>query len=247
MARAGAAVGLQVPAPPGTCYPASVSAPESEAELFARARALAGQSVLQVARAAGRAVPGEMLRAKGFVGGLVEQVLGASAGSRAEPDFPTLGVELKTLPVSSEGRPLESTNVCTLPPREMLVAEYATSLVRKKLARVLWVPVEGSRALPLAERRFGEPLLWSPDAAEEAVLRADWELIAERFARGQADTITGHLGVALQMRPKAASSRARRLAYDEDGATVLDLPRGFYLRASFTREIVRRGYAWSRD
>ena len=41
--------------------------------------------------------------------------LGASAGSKPEQDFAALGVELKTIPVDSLGRPLETTFVCVAP------------------------------------------------------------------------------------------------------------------------------------
>ena len=44
--------------------------------------------------------------------------------------------------------------------------------MRHKLSRVLWVPVEGARHIPLAERRVGSPLLWSPSEEEERLLRA---------------------------------------------------------------------------
>ena len=54
------------------------------------------------------------LRAKGLAGTLIERALGASAGSTAEPDFPALGIELKTIPIDAAGRICESTFVCTI-------------------------------------------------------------------------------------------------------------------------------------
>ena len=74
-------------------------APETESELFARALDLAGSTLGQLGEKLGIAVPQELLRAKGWFGQALELFLGATARSRAAPDFEALGIELKTLPV----------------------------------------------------------------------------------------------------------------------------------------------------
>ncbi len=217
-----------------------VAPPKSEAELEERARALSGLRLGELAASLGRDVPTEMTKAKGWAGQLLELALGASAGSRAEPDFVGLGVELKTLPVDARGKVLESTFVCTIELPEMDRAEWESSRLKKKLGRVLWVPVEGTRSLPLAERRLGTPFFWSPSADEEAELRHDWEEAASLIGRGRTAELTAHAGVALQVRPKAARGSSRRRSFDEDGALHDEQPKGFYLRATFTAELLRR-------
>ncbi len=219
------------------------AAPESEAELLQRARGLAGLRIGQLAERFSLLAPADLRRAKGFVGALVERALGATAGSRAAPDFEALGIELKTLPVDSRGRALESTFVCTIPLVEIGEVEWLSSRVRRKLNRVLWVPVQGERQIPVPERQIGEPLLWALTAEAEAALRFDWEELAGIIGRGDVESITGHIGRCLQIRPKAADSHARRRGIDADGVGFAALPRGFYLRASFTSEIVRQNYA----
>lgn len=77
-------------------------------------------------------------------------------------DFAALGVELKTIPVDSQGRPLETTFVCVAPLTGNSGVTWESSHVRHKLKRVLWVPVEGDRAIPLAERRVGAPAAVEP-------------------------------------------------------------------------------------
>lgn len=223
--------------------PPSVSAPATEAELLGRARALSGLSLEELAARHGRSVPDSQLRAKGFIGQLLEQALGATASSRAQPDFEALGIELKSLPVDARGRPKESTFVCTIALTEIGDVEWERSRVRRKLSRVLWVPVQADRSLPLARRRIGEPLLWSPDAEEEAALRFDWEELAGIIGRGDVEAITGHLGKHLQVRPKAKDSSVRRRGFDEDGAYFEAPPRGFYLRTSFTARLLEKHYA----
>ncbi|MEO6600661.1 MAG: DNA mismatch repair endonuclease MutH [Polyangiaceae bacterium] len=219
------------------------SPPETDAELLTRARGLAGMTLSELAGRFSLAAPPDLRRHKGFVGALVERALGATAGSRAAPDFEALGIELKTLPVDSRGRALESTFVCTIPLIEIGEVEWMSSRVRRKLSRVLWVPVEGERQIPVAQRRIGEPLLWSLTEAAETALRFDWEELAGIIGKGDVETITGHLGRCLQIRPKARDSHARRRGIDGDGARFAALPRGFYLRATFTSEILRQNYA----
>jgi DNA mismatch repair protein MutH len=221
-------------------------APNTEVELLERAKAIAGLTLAELARAAGLAVPGDLRRAKGFVGQLVERALGATSGSRAGPDFETLGIECKTLPLDASGRPVESTFVCTIPLGHVGDIEWEDSPVRAKLRRVLFVPVEGERERAVAERRIGEPFLWSPSADEEADLRFDWDELSGRIGRGDVESITGHLGRYLQVRPKAADSRSRRIARDVDGAAFSALPRGFYLRATFTERVVRARFGLER-
>jgi DNA mismatch repair protein MutH len=201
---------------------------------------IAGLTVGQLASLLGFEVPPDLRRAKGFVGGLVERALGATAASRAEPDFPELGVELKTLPVDAAGHCLESTFVCTAEVGDSADVEWEGSRLWKKIRHVLWVPVEGTRSLPVAERRIGAPFFWQPGGDEEAGLRADWELLVSLMARGQFDSLSAHLGRHLQLRPKAARGSSRRRAFDEDGARSLEQPKGFYLRARFTEGLLRR-------
>ena len=115
--------------------------------------------------------------------------------------------------------------------------------MRRKLARVLWMPFEGDRAIALPERRIGAPLLWSPSPDEELALASDWETLMDRVVLGRVEEISAREGECLQIRPKAANAAARRLAIGASGAREPTLPRGFYLRASFTAAILERHYA----
>ncbi len=220
----------------------AVRPPQDQEELLDRAHQLAGLTLGEVANLAGVAVPSSLRRAKGWIGGTIERLLGATAGSRTGPDFPELGVELKTLPVDSGGKPLESTFVCTIDLLQIAHHEFDKSRLWSKLHRVLWVPVEGVRHLSVASRRVGTAILWSPSDEERKQLRADWEQLSLLIAQGRTGEITGHLGEALQVRPKAARGSSRLRAFDEDGAFYDEQPKGFYLRASFTGEILRRHF-----
>ena len=211
-----------------------VTEPHTSDELLARARDLAGRNLAELTVRAGLTAPSEPRRAKGFVGSLVERLLGARASSASVPDFPALGIELKTIPLLADGRPRESTFVCTVGLDEICDGEWEQSGVCRKLARVLWVPIEADPARAWAQRRVGSPLLWSPSAAECDALRKDWEELAAVIARGDVELLTARVGRCLQVRPKAANKRALGRGVDARGAPLRTLPRGFYLRASFT-------------
>ncbi len=220
----------------------TVPAPHSVDDLLSRARSIAGRTLGELAERQRISVPPDQRRAKGWAGQLLEAILGATAKSKADMDFEAIGVELKSLPVDHRGLPTESTYVCVVPLTNLEELTWETSWVRKKLSHVLWVPIQASKDVPLAQRRVGTALLWSPDPDHEAVLRADWTELTDLIRLGEVDTITAHLGEYLQIRPKAADSHARRAGVDEEGHLVATLPRGFYLRALFTREILSRYY-----
>jgi len=217
-----------------------VPAPRHEEELLARARALAGMRLQHVADRFELAVPADLRRDKGWLGQLIERALGANSGSLAQPDFPELGIELKTLPFGSDGVPTESTWVCTahLLPGELPAWEQ--SLARAKLAHVLWLPVEDRDELPLAERRIGTAFLWRPDIETEAQFRCDYEEIAEKIQLGELESISAHHGEYLQLRPKAANAGVLTEAIGPDGTRIHVNPRGFYLRRRFTAALLSK-------
>ncbi len=216
--------------------------PENEAQLLEQARQLAGYSLGELGAMAGLRVPKDLRRDKGWIGILLEIWLGASAGSRPEQDFAAIGVELKTIPVDRQGRPLETTFVCVAPLTGNSGVVWETCHVRHKLKRVLWVPVEGERTIPLAERRVGSPLLWSPSEEEEMQLRRDWEELMDMIVLGQIEHITARHGEVLQLRPKAANGQALTDAIGAHGETILTRPRGFYLKKPFTAALLARHF-----
>jgi len=216
--------------------------PLSEEELLSRCRAIAGQRLGDIAIGLGVTVPQDLRRDKGWVGQLLELALGADAQSLAEPDFRAIGVELKTLPVDRQGRPRESTYVCTVPLEEGLEAHWEDTWLRRKLSRVLWLPVEAEATIPIADRRVGSALLWSPSKEEEALLRQDWEELSERICMGELEQITARMGTVLQIRPKAANSRVRCRSVGAGGEAILTNPRGYYLRPAFTRRLLEQHF-----
>ena len=216
------------------------SIPESADELIERGQQIAGLTLGEIALAANVKIPENLKREKGWAGLLLEEVLGASAGSRPEPDFPHLGIELKSLPIDREGKPLETTFVCVAPLTGLVGASWQTSHIRNKLSKVLWVPVIAERAIPIAERIVGTPFLWSPSQEQEQLLAQDWQELTDMIVLGNVENIAGKHGQVLQLRPKAANSQAKTKAFDKHGRPFMTLPRGFYLKRHFTQMLLEQ-------
>ncbi|HEP1080852.1 TPA: DNA mismatch repair endonuclease MutH [Pasteurella multocida] len=214
--------------------------PQTEQELLQRAQAIAGLRFADLAQSLHMPVPPDLKRDKGWVGMLIETALGATAGSKAEQDFAHLGIELKTLPINAQGMPLETTFVSLAPLTQNVGVSWENSHVRHKLSKVLWILVEGERQIPLSERRVGQPILWQPSAQQELRLKRDWEELMEYISLGKLEQINATLGEVLQLRPKGANSKALTRGIGKHGEMIYTLPLGFYLRKTFTAEILQQ-------
>ncbi len=218
------------------------TAPQSETELLELCRSIAGRSLGELADSVGWSVPVDLKRDKGWTGQLLECLLGTSAGNLSEPDFINLGIELKTIPLTTKLQAKETTYVCTVPLLNNIGLQWENSCVYKKLSKVLWVPIEANPDIALAERKVGTGFLWSPDDEELEILQSDWEEFMEQISLGRIERITAHLGEYLQIRPKAANSSVITTGIGSNGLRKQTLPRGFYLRTTFTNKILARHF-----
>ncbi|HHF3797150.1 TPA: DNA mismatch repair endonuclease MutH [Haemophilus influenzae] len=213
--------------------------PQTLEQLLSQAQSIAGLTFGELADELHIPVPIDLKRDKGWVGMLLERALGATAGSKAEQDFSHLGVELKTLPINAEGYPLETTFVSLAPLVQNSGVKWENSHVRHKLSCVLWMPIEGSRHIPLRERHIGAPIFWKPTAEQERQLKQDWEELMDLIVLGKLEQITTRIGEVMQLRPKGANSRAVTKGIGKNGEIIDTLPLGFYLRKEFTAQILK--------
>jgi len=216
--------------------------PTSEIELLERVNFIAGKTLDELAQSCQWDVPENLEHNKGWIGQLIEQLLGTDAGNLSEPDFMQLGIELKTIPVKSNGTPAETTFVCVVPLNNNLGLTWKKSCVAKKLKRVLWVPIEVNKSISLSKRRVGNGFIWSPDKLIESDLQQDWEELMDFVAMGNIEDIDASYGEFLQIRPKAANSKSRTIGINKQGQYSPTLPRGFYLRTSFTKQILKQTF-----
>ena len=200
--------------------PYSVSAPQSLEELKSRLESLTGKTLLELADKALVELPRNTTSGKGFTGELLEILLGASAGNLPVPDFPQLKLELKTLPVDENLKPLESTFICHAP-------------LINKLVFVL-----APRNLPFAERKIMGFHFFKPSTEELSLIKEDWEELMEMVSLGQVQQITARYGTIIQMRPKAADGSQLTDCIGPDGTMIKTRPRGFYMRRAFTQKLI---------
>lgn len=204
-----------------------------------RASLLAGVSMQALADMCHTQCPSQLLRAKGWLGQTLERFLGADAGSLALPDFAKLGVELKTLPLTSQGQPKESTYV-TYAPIPFEEKAWTESTVYKKLKHVLWVPYLADG--PIAQRIIAKPFLFEMTAHISHILEQDWIELTEKLKLQQFDDLNGSLGRFLHLRPKAADSKTFIKVINMDGELKNIVPKGFYLRADFTKMLLQQTF-----
>ena len=218
-----------------------ISPPQTQTELLSRSYQLAGKTLGYIASEMGEKIPTSLNFAKGWIGQLIEKTLGANAVNLDQPDFIDLGIELKTLPISPAGLPCESTYICSasIPNRE---AEWKQSRVYRKMAKILWVPIETQPGITLSQARIGMPLLWSPSILIEQQLCQDWEELTELINLGHFEKLSAHVGQYLQIRPKAPNAKTFIQVIDNQGQSISIVPKGFYVRSILTRQILVEHY-----
>lgn len=219
-----------------------IPTPKSTSELLTLCENIAGHSLKELADLAGIEMAKDLCTNKGWVGQLIEWHLGAAAGSKPEQDFKHLGIELKTIPIDQFGKVLETTFVCSTPILNTAGLTWENSNICNKLSQVLWVPVQGERSVPLAERIVGNGFLWSASPYQTNLLKSDWQELMEKIALGKIESISARDGEVLQLRPKAANGRIVTEAFGEKGEIIKVRPRGFYLKKGFTQSIINQQF-----
>lgn len=212
--------------------------PQTEHELLERCYFIEGMTFAQLGAQVDLSIPHDASQRKGWIGQVLERILGADAGNQAEPDFRSLSVELKTLPIGSNGMPTESTYITSISLLTIHKQSWHTSECYNKLKRILWFPIEGDTQIPFAQRRVGRGFIWSPDSLQESMLAADWEYLTTQISTGYLETLDATAGDYLQIRPKGANGKSLCYCYDAEGNKVKTLPRGFYLRSRFTKSLL---------
>ena len=215
----------------------AVSPPSSIRELQARLKKLEGYTIAKLYHELN--IPTSAWLKKGIFGQAIELFLGADAFNEACPDFKALGIELKSLPLDAGGVPKESTFVTSINFKAIKQETWQTSTVYKKLSHVLWLPFEASPNIPFSLRRVARGFFWQPTQQDEAIIAKDWQELTELVVLGKLNEISAKLGEVLQIRPKAANGKSLCAGVDDRGQVIQTLPRGFYLRRSFTARLLK--------
>lgn len=220
-----------------------ITPPLTENELLDRAIRLSGLTIQELANEYNLKLPKDSIHSKGWLGKVLENILGASAGNLPAEDFLELGIELKSIPLKKNMEPAETTFVTYVPLTNTTIeSSFVNSTVFKKLKKILWIPFLGDKDIPFPQRIIFTPFLWSPNQQEFTILKNDWDEHMEKISLGKIEIITAKQGIALQIRPKCSSGSSLTDAIGEEGKIVKTRPRGFYLRTSFTKKIIFNAY-----
>ena len=177
------------------------SIPETEQELLQRAASLQGKNLQYLATALGITLSTKLLQDKGLVGQMLERYLGANAGNQARPDFPALGIELKSISMNRYGKPATGIFISNIPAQLRVLPLWQECSVYQKLCRVLWIPVEAKQAgKAFATLRLGTPVLWSPSSVVMTALQRDWEELMRQICLGSWDMSNKQQGEHLYIR-----------------------------------------------
>lgn len=213
--------------------------PKDFETLIERLNNIVGKKLDELSKQACVNLPNDPVHAKGFVGELVELLLGASAESLPIPDFPELGLELKTLPLDENFKPLESTFICYAPLTDVRNVRFEETALYKKITRMLFVFTIAPRDLPMNERTIAGYSFWNPNAEQLATIKNDYNELMELVSLGRINEINAKLGTIIQMRPKAANGKVLTDCIGPDGTIIKTRPRGFYMRRIFTTELIK--------
>ena len=216
-----------------------IAPPTSIEQLKQRAEAIAGKTIGELASIHDAKIPKDLKVQKGWQGQFLELCLGADAGNQSKPDFSLLDIELKTLPIDLNGRVQESTYVCVVNLSNNLGATWRDSVVYHKLRHVLWVPIAQAPGQTVNQSIVATPFFWKMNSQQEALLKQDWESAMELISLGKVHQLNAKSGEVLQVRPKAANSRILTKVVGEQGQAAQTLPRGYYLRAHFTQQLLQ--------
>lgn len=185
-------------------------------------------------------VASENSRAKGSFGLALERwYFMYQNNSDSRPDFWEIGVELKSTPVirgkRGEVRPKERISLTQINYMSIVAETFETSSLKKKMSSLLvvfyeYLPGQSSLDFPIHK-----VVMWDLPESDYALIRADWEIIANKVRQGLAHELSGSDTLYLEAAPKAATSLNRR---KQPYSSTLAKPRAFALKPSYVKSIL---------
>ncbi len=100
--------------------------------------------------------------------------------------------------------------------------------------------INAQRDQDFKDRKVLGYFFYTPSEDDLATLKSDYKELYELVKTGNIDKVNARIGHIIQMRPKGANGKALTQCIGPDGSIIMTRPRGFYIRRSFTTELVRR-------
>lgn len=182
---------------------------------------------------------GRLLTGKGAIGAVIEESwFGLTPNSKAAPDFPEAGVELKVTPYLKKGEKIRAKErlVCNI---INYMTEYdkafRTSSFWHKCETMLLMSYEHRYDVPKGEYTIDEAVLFSFPEEDLAIIEHDWETIMNKVRAGNAHLISEGDTMYLAACTKGAnSSSVRRQPFSDIPAKQ----RAYSLKASYMTHIL---------
>ena len=174
-------------------------------------------------------------RRRGAFGNAVEQYyFKYKPNSSQEPDFPEVGIELKTTPLKRDksGRYVAKERlVVNMIDYDTVVNEdFERSHFMQKASRVLLISYLWEKDVDPLDYKIVLVDLWEIPEVDLVQMKLDWETVVDKVRAGHAEDISGSDTVYLEASTKAADSSKRRT---QPFSPVLAKPRAWALKASY--------------
>lgn len=151
-------------------------------------------------------------------------------------EFEERGVEVKTVPLSPEGKPYEAMSFPAFRYKQVILEEWEDSDLLTRLQRLLIIPLmRKTRKAPTADAIWGRPFFWSPSAEELREIRQEWEGFLRQIREGRAASLKGYSRTRfIHVRPKGLDGT------DTDDAPLCGpvVKKAFWLNPAFVQRIV---------
>lgn len=214
-----------------TSYKTSI--PTTIEELYSRLNKILGLKINEFANLLGIKLIANNIKTKGYIGQMLEIYLGADGKNKSDVDFSFLNLELKTVPVDENFKPLESTFICHANLFANGDINFYHSSLYKKINNILFVLIKSAKGQAIAEKQIVGYFIFRPSKKQLEIIKQDYDELMEMVCNGQANDINAKIGTIIQMRPKCANGKALTKYINSTGEELLTRPRGFYMRRAF--------------
>lgn len=215
---------------------------KNENFLLKNAIKISGYSLKELIKKSNFFISNNLKKDKGWIGKFLEKFLGSTSNNKREKDFPTIGIELKTVPINRQGKTLQDSFICMVHPIKGNNVTWEKSYIKYKLQKILWIPVQSDNNIPIMKRKICCPFLWSPNILENKILKNDWEEIMEKIFLGKIKNITLQKTMILKILSKGVNKISKTCAINEYGKKIKITPLAFYFKKKFTTELIYKNY-----
>jgi DNA mismatch repair protein MutH len=207
--------------------------PEAEFEslMAARFATIESKTVKDVAEYVGMPIGTD----KSFAARVIRTFAGQRAHGRTG-EFDRFGVELKTVPLDVNRRPVESMSFPSFVHEELQYETWEDSDLLGRLNRLLIVPINRAKGQAQAEGTIGRAFFWSPREADLVEIAGEWERYRSMISAGLSRQLpTAAETKFIHVRPKARNAADREIAPGGFDVTR----KSFWLNVGYVERIIR--------